>query len=169
MNIILCISRAFWDRPAILPLIFAHILEKKKNLLNRMWVCSPSVQQSQPTETKERKREVSQSCPTLHDLMNCSWPGSSIHGIFQTRILGWVAISFSRGACWSRDRTQFSSAAGRLFTIWATREAHTFICIKQGERAASAQKTWTPQWLSGKGFFKATLLQLVDSALIGWW
>ena len=37
-----------------------------------------------------------QSCPTLCDLMDCSLPGSSIHGIFQARILEWVAISFSR-------------------------------------------------------------------------
>ena len=168
MNIILCISRAFWDRPAILPLIFAHILEKKKTYWTGCGSAHPLCSKANLLKQKKEK-EKSQSCPTLHNLMNCSWPGSSIHGIFQTRILGWVAISFSRGACWSRDRTQFSSAAGRLFTIWATREAHTFICIKQGERAASAQKTWTPQWLSGKGFFKATLLQLVDSALIGWW
>ena len=38
-----------------------------------------------------------QSCPTLCDPMDCSPPGSSVHGIFQTRILEWVAISFSRG------------------------------------------------------------------------
>ena len=37
----------------------------------------------------------SQSCPTLHDPMDCSLPGSSIHGIFQARVLEWVAISFS--------------------------------------------------------------------------
>ena len=41
--------------------------------------------------------EVSQSCPTLCDPMDCSPPGSSVHGISQARILEWVAISFSRG------------------------------------------------------------------------
>ena len=40
--------------------------------------------------------EVAQSCPTLCDPMDCSLPGSSIHGIFQARILEWGAISFSR-------------------------------------------------------------------------
>ena len=40
--------------------------------------------------------EVAQSCPTLCDPMDSSQPGSSVHGIFQTRILEWVAISFSR-------------------------------------------------------------------------
>ena len=36
-----------------------------------------------------------QSCPTLHDPMDCSLPGSSVHGIFQARVLEWVAIAFS--------------------------------------------------------------------------
>ena len=39
--------------------------------------------------------EVTQSCPTFSDPMDCSLPGSSIHGIFQARVLGWVAIAFS--------------------------------------------------------------------------
>ena len=49
--------------------------------------------------------------------MDCSPPGSSIHGIFQARILERVAISFSR------DRTWVSHMAGRLFPVWATRES----------------------------------------------
>ena len=67
--------------------------------------------------------EVAQSCPTLCNPMNCSLSGSSIHGIFQARVLEWVAISFSRGSSRPRDRTQVSRIAGRRFTIWATREA----------------------------------------------
>ena len=43
----------------------------------------------------KREREVAQSCPTLSDPMDCSSPGSSIHGIFQARVLEWVAIAFS--------------------------------------------------------------------------
>ena len=39
--------------------------------------------------------EVVQSCPTLSDPMDCSLPGSSVHGIFQARVLEWVAIAFS--------------------------------------------------------------------------
>ena len=61
----------------------------------------------------------------LCDPMNCSLRGSSIHGIFQARILEWVAISFSRGFSQPRDRTQVSHIAGRCFTIWVTREALT--------------------------------------------
>ena len=41
------------------------------------------------------EREVAQSCPTLSDPMDCSLPGSSIHGIFQARVLEWGAIAFS--------------------------------------------------------------------------
>ena len=41
--------------------------------------------------------EVAQSCPTLSDPMDCSLPGSSIHGIFQARVLEWGAIAFSKG------------------------------------------------------------------------
>ena len=41
------------------------------------------------------EREVAQSCPTLRDPMNCSPPGSSVHGIFQAKVLEWVAIAFS--------------------------------------------------------------------------
>ena len=40
--------------------------------------------------------EVTQSCPTLCDLTDCSLPGSSIHGIFQARVLEWGAIAFSK-------------------------------------------------------------------------
>ena len=54
--------------------------------------------------------------------MNCSPPGFSVPGVFQARILVWVAISFSRGSSPPRDWTQVSCSAGRLFTIWAARE-----------------------------------------------
>ena len=40
--------------------------------------------------------EVTQSCPTLHDPIDCSLPGSSVHGIFQARVLEWGAIAFSK-------------------------------------------------------------------------
>ena len=39
--------------------------------------------------------EVAQSCPTLHDHMDCSLPGSSVHGIFQARVLEWVVVALS--------------------------------------------------------------------------
>jgi len=55
--------------------------------------------------------------------MDCSLPGSSLHGILQARVLEWVAISFSRGFSRPRDRTRVSRIPGRRFNLWATREA----------------------------------------------
>ena len=48
-----------------------------------------------PMHESEKSSEVAQSCPTLRDPMDCSLPGSSIHGIFQARVLEWGAIAFS--------------------------------------------------------------------------
>ena len=70
-----------------------------------------------------QRREVAQSCPTLCNPMDQSLPVSSIHGIFQARVLEWVAISFSSGSSQPRDRTQVSRIGGRHFIVWATREA----------------------------------------------
>ena len=66
------------------------------NSLSRVWLCNP---------------------------VDCSLPGSSVHEIFQARVLEWVAISFSRGSSWPREWTQVSRIAGRRLTVWATREA----------------------------------------------
>ena len=63
----------------------------------------------------ESESEVAQSCPTLCDPVDCSLPGSSIHGILQARILEWVTISFSRGSSQPRNRTGVSCIGGRRF------------------------------------------------------
>ena len=54
--------------------------------------------------------------------MNCSPPGSSVHGISQARTLEWLVIFFFRGSTRPRDQTWISCIADRFFTIWATRE-----------------------------------------------
>ena len=90
----------------------------------------------------ESENEVAQSCPTLCNPMDCSLPGFSVHGIFQARVLEWVAISFSRGSSWPRNRTQVSCIAGRRFTLWATRKADSgylicgFPCGSDGKQSA---------------------------------
>ena len=71
----------------------------------------------------ESQREAAQSCPPLYDPMDCNPPGFSILEISQARVLEWVVISFSRGSSPPRDRTWVSLIAGKLFTVWATREA----------------------------------------------
>ena len=63
-----------------------------------------------------------QSCPTLYNSMDSSLSHSSVHVMSQARVLGWVAISFSRGSSRPRDRTRVSRLVGRRFTVWATRE-----------------------------------------------
>ena len=88
---------------------------------------------------------VAKSYLTLCDPMDCSLPGSSVHGIFQTRILEWVAISFSRGSSPPRDWTCVSCIAGR-FNNSATREAPCLIytsVTKRKEKVTCSQKT---QW-----------------------
>ena len=69
------------------------------------------------------KGKVAQSCLTLCDPMDCSLPDSSVHGILQARILERVAISFSKGSSWPRDRTHVSCIAGRFFSTGASWEA----------------------------------------------
>ena len=60
-----------------------------------------------------------QSRVTLGDPMDCSPPGSSVHGFLQARILEWVAVPSSRGSSWSRDRTRISyvSCIGRWILL----------------------------------------------------
>ena len=73
---------------------------------------------------------VTQSCPTLWDPLDCSPPGASVHGILHARILEWVAISFSRGSSWPRDRIQVSCIASGFCTLWVSREAQALTVNK---------------------------------------
>ena len=59
----------------------------------------------------------------LRDCMVCSLPGSSVHGILEAGILGWVVISFSRGSSLPRGRTQVSCLGRQILYHWATWEA----------------------------------------------
>ena len=84
------------------------------NLLPTGTVQRVLVQEATPVHflQRESESEVAQSCPTLYNPMDCSPPGSSVHGILQARILEWVAIScnlsvYFRGwGKWSGLRTQ---------------------------------------------------------------
>ena len=62
---------------------------------------------------------IAQSCLTLQ-------PHGLVHGIFQARILEWVAFPFSRGSSQARDQTQVSHIVRIFFTSWATREAEEY-------------------------------------------
>ena len=69
------------------------------------------------------------SCVWLCDL-DCSQWGSSVHGIFQAKILEWVAILFSRESSQHRDQTQFSYISDGFFSIWTTRKAQDWVLAK---------------------------------------
>ena len=86
--------------------------------------------------------EAAQSCLTLCDPVDCSLPGSSLHGILQARVLEWVAISFSRGSSQPRDWTQVSRIPGRRFNLWATREARGRRAFKNPFKN---NNRWTPR------------------------
>ena len=60
---------------------------------------------------------VTLSCLTVCEPVDCSPPGSSVHGILQARILEWVIMPSSRGSSQPRDGTQVSRIAGRFFTV----------------------------------------------------
>ena len=92
-------------------LVIAFLPRDKYLLIS--WLQSPSAEILSESE-------FTQSCPTLCNPMDCSPPGSSVHGILQARVLEWVAISFSRGSSRPRDRIQVSRIAGRHFNLRAT-------------------------------------------------
>ena len=92
----------------------------------------------------ESESEVTQSCPTLCDPMDYSLSGSSIHEIFQARVLEWIAISFSRGSSWPRNRTRVSCIAGRRFTVQLL--SHVQIFATPWTAAHQAPLSFTVSW-----------------------
>ena len=91
---------------------------------------------------------VTQSCLTLWDPVDYSPPGSSVHGIFQARILEWVAISFSRGSFQPRDRNCVAriSCIGRWILYYCTAwEAHFILHLvekwRDGIKTAAQWRT----------------------------
>ena len=101
---------------------------------------------------------VTQLCPTLWDTMDCSLPGSSVHGILQARTLEWVAISFSRGSSQFRDLIQvsfISCIAGGLFTAEdfpGGSDGKASACNEEDPGLIPWRRKWhsTPVFLPGK-------------------
>ena len=114
-----------WSEPPGMP--FEFLQKVKVKSLRRVWLCGP---------------------------MDCSLPGSSIHGIFQARILDWVAISFSRGS----SQPRVSRIVGRRFTLWATRE----VLQTQWNRSSSNFQR-TNMLTSTFYWYNITICQLVVS------
>ena len=91
-------------------------------LLSKLW-CGHCIRTGTMGCAHRHCCSVAQLCPTLWVPMDCSPPGSSIHGISQIRILEWVAVSFSRGSSWPRDGTCVCCISKQICYPWATREA----------------------------------------------
>ena len=98
--------------------------------------------------------------------MDCNLPGFSVHGIFQARILEWVAISFSRRSSQPRDWTWVFHIVGRRFTVWATREGQ---CAPTSTVVFSDQVQWSAGYSQGRVWYKIGLgwLKRVQGTLWG--
>ena len=73
--------------------------------------------------------EVPQLCPTLSDPMDCSLPGSSVHGLFQARVLEWGAIAFSIGNLGCRKEKK----------VWSVKKIRLWLCTKEIRQKGSHQ------------------------------
>ena len=99
---------------------------------------------------------VAKSCPTLCNPMDFSPPGSSVHGISQTRILEWVAISFSRGSSWPRDQTWVSCTGRRILYWWAIRKAQSLITKKKLRSFKLTNKLSDPWVINSQSLFSSS-------------
>ena len=97
---------------------------------------------------------VTKSCPALWDSVDCSPPGSSVHGISQVRILECIAISFSKGSSWPGDQTRLSCTGRRILYHWATREAPWSLTKRAQLSSLSSphhmRMPWESSWLQAR-------------------
>ena len=86
-----------------------------------------------------------QLCPTLCDPMDCSLPGSSVHGLFQAKLLEWIAISYSRG--FSRSRKIPDSGSNSHLLLW---QAGSLPLVLPGRRAWQPTPGFLPRGSHGQ-------------------
>ena len=111
---------------------------------------------------KGKESELAQSYLTLCDSMDCSLPRSSVHGIFQARVLEWIAISFSRRSSRPRDRTQVSHFVDRLFTIWTTSEVPMSQLFASGDQSIGPSASASVLPMSIQDWFPLRLTGLIS-------
>ena len=108
-----------------------------------------------------KKVLVAELSPTLCDQMDCSPPGSSVHGVLQAKILEWIAMPFSRGSSQPRDQTHVSSTEGRFFTAETSGKSSLICRLSQSPEAKIALSTFLHSCLG----FSLYLCLRVDPAL----
>ena len=116
-----------WDSPGKNTRMGCHFL------LQRMKVKSES--------------EVAQLCPTLRDPMDCSLPGPSIHGIFQARILEWVAMSFSR---YADDITLITESEEKLASWWRWKRRVASSWLEAQHSKNESHDIWSHQLMANR-------------------
>ena len=98
------------------------------------------------SEVNKVKILVAQPCLTLCDPRDCSWTGSSVHGILRQEYWSGVVLPFSRGSFWPRDQTWVSCIAGRFLIVRVPREASGLIRSRRSKRiwgeSAEKSKCW---------------------------
>ena len=85
---------------------------------------------------------ITKSCATLCNSMDCSLPGSSVHGISQARIPEWVAISFARGSSWLRDWTYISCTGMQSPCVLLSHQGSPCSCYKYLLGTRSLRSSW---------------------------
>ena len=103
--------------------------------------------------------------PLFCDPMNCSSPGSSVHGISQARILECVAISFSKGSSWPRDWTHVSHMVGRFFTTEPLGKPKTIYLTQANQKPMNPPSKEILKWTITKPSGKGSLIQ----SFLGCW
>ena len=105
-GLVFCCKSVMWDTPGSAAVNFRFCTKQGECVAHCIFTAEP---RSAPLSVPMLIYVwCAQSCPTLYDPLDCSPWGFSVHGIFQTRILEWVAISSSRGSAQPRNQTQVS-------------------------------------------------------------
>ena len=116
------------------------IIKIEELLLNHETMCSVQITFFNIFYWKVKVKLLSRV--RLCDPTNCSLRGSSVRGIFQARILEWIAISLSKGSSRSKDRTQISHIVDSRFTVWATRDVRFFFFLNRHHKKPIKMIPW---------------------------
>ena len=102
------------------------------------------------------------SCVWLCNLMDCRPPGSSVHGVFQARILEWVVISYFRGSSWPRDRTHVSSTGRQILLPLSHQRNHKEDTQMSSEHMKRCSRSLVTKYIQSKQQWDST------SHSLGW-